>query len=186
MKGTRILREQNKRKVLSLVRQLKETTRQDLVEKMGVSKNTISLIVDEFINDGVLKEVGLKETGSKGRPKVIIKINKDAYKSIGCIISKKLLEYSVVNYYGQIIEKESIPINGEDAKETKKELSTLIHSLLKKYKQVIGIGIGIPGIVDSKEKIVRKSTHLGWTNVSFNELFSNLDVSIVIHISLKM
>src|SRR5690625_4136349 len=186
MKGTRILREQNKRKVLSLVRQLNETTRQDLVEKMDVSKNTISLIVDEFISEGILKEVGIKETGSKGRPKVLIKINKEAYKSIGFIISKKLLEFSVVNYYGQIIEKDSIRINGADDQETKNTLFSFIQSLLKTHKQVIGIGIGIPGIVDSKEKVVRKSTHLGWENVSFKSTFSQIEIPIVIQNSVNM
>src|SRR5699024_11031820 len=99
IKGTRILREQNKRKVLSLIRRLGETSRKDLVNKMDVSKNTISLIVDEFIQQNVLIEVGVQEIGKKGRPKIIIKINEDYLKAVVNSGSKNSIDYTVTNYY---------------------------------------------------------------------------------------
>ncbi|MBS4208099.1 ROK family protein [Bacillus sp. FJAT-50079] len=185
-KGTGILREQNKRKVLSLIRQLKKTSRQDLVKYMNVSKNTVSLIVDEFINDQILKEVGFKEPGTKGRPKVIIEINKEGYKSIGLEITKKGIEYSVINYYSELIEKEVIPFDSIDPTATKKKVFALIETLLEKYDQVLGIGIGVPGIVDTEKNIVYKSTHLGWENVSFQEECSQLSRKVIIQNSVNM
>src|SRR5699024_614780 len=96
--------------------------RQDLVKKMNVSKNTISLIVDEFINEGILVEVGIKEPGKKGRPKVLIRLNKDGLKSIGISISKNSIEYSVINYYGEIVEKKTYSNDGTDSVRTKEQL----------------------------------------------------------------
>lgn len=185
IKGTSILREQNKRRVLSFVRKLGETSRQDLVKKMNVSKNTISLIVDEFINEGILVEVGLKEPGKKGRPKVLIKLNKDGYKSIGISVSKTSIDYSVINYYGEIIEKKTYPNEGTDPVQTKEHLLRIIHSLLQTTTNIVGIGIGVPGIVDSDKKFIHLSTHLNWKNVSFSEL-DDFPVPIYVQNSVNM
>lgn len=185
-KGTGILREQNKRKVLSLIRQLKKTSRQDLVKHMNVSKNTISLIVDEFINDNILKEIGFKEPGTKGRPKIIIEINKEGYKSIGFEITKKGIEYTVINYYSEIIERKFVPLNTGDPITTKKKVFALIKTLLEKYDRVLGVGIGIPGIIDSEKRLVYKSTHLGWENVSFYDECIQQSTKIIIQNSVNM
>lgn len=184
-KGTGILRERNKRKVLSLIRQLERTSRQDLAKKMNVSKNTISLIVDEFINHDILKEVGFKEPGTKGRPKAIIEINKDGYRSIGLGLSKTYLEYAVTNYYGQVIESDSFTFNNNDPEKTKNKLRSMIKPLIQKYDNILGIGISIPGIVDAEKKIVYESTHLGWKNVTFLD-FEVLDIPLFVENSVNM
>lgn len=185
IKGTSILREQNKRKVLSFVRQLGETSRQDLVKKMNVSKNTISLIVDEFINEGILVELGVKEPGKKGRPKVLIKLNEDGYKSIGISVSKTRMEYSIINYYGQVIEKKTFSNEGIDPVQTKEQLLKLIRSLLQTKTNIIGIGIGIPGIVNSEKKFIYLSTHLNWKNISLDEL-EEFSIPIYVQNSVNM
>src|SRR5699024_5725748 len=156
--------------ILSLIRQQGKSSRQDLVDQMNVSKNTISLIVDELIRHNVLEESGEKEEGRRGRPKVIIQINKGTLKTIGISISKNHIDYSVINYYGEIIESKSLGNNSTDVKETIKEILKIAHILLARYEHVIGIGIGVPGNVDSEKKYIYESTHLGWENVSLDEL----------------
>ncbi|MGN8648183.1 ROK family protein [Gracilibacillus sp. HCP3S3_G5_1] len=165
-KGTGILREQNKRKILFHLRQCRETTRKDLAETLQVSKNTISLIVDEFIHQGILKEVGIKEPGTKGRPKVIIQMNENAYQSIGFIINKNEIEYTVTNYYGKVLEQQLVSSPNKNSEKAKRKLQTLIKSLLGKYDKVLGVGIGIPGIVDRERQIIYRSTRLEWQDVS--------------------
>src|SRR5690625_2018646 len=114
MKGTSILRENNKRKALSLIRRLKQSTRKDLVKEMNVSKNTISLVVDELINDGVIEEVGISESFQKGRPKILLQIKPDSYKSVGITVSKRRIDYMVINYDGYLIEENTIPNDSTD------------------------------------------------------------------------
>lgn len=185
LKGTSILREQNKRKVLSLIRRLGETSRKDLVNEMDVSKNTISLIVDEFIQQKVLVEVGVQEIGKKGRPKIIIKINEDYLKAIGLSISKNSIDYSVTNYYGSVIERKSVAFDCTNPHTTKKEIMRIIRILLQSYDHVIGIGIGFPAIIDSDKQHLHTSTHLGWSDVSLKELY-NISIPITIRNSVNM
>jgi len=185
IKGTRILREQNKRKVLSLIRRLGETSRKDLVNKMDVSKNTISLIVDEFIQQNVLIEVGVQEIGKKGRPKIIIKINEDYLKAVGISVSKNSIDYTVTNYYGSVIERKSVSFDCSNAEATKKEIMRIIRTLMESYNHVIGIGIGFPAIVDINKKYLHTSTHLGWSDVSLKEL-SHSSIPITVQNSVNM
>ena len=185
LKGTSVLRENNKRKVLSLVRRLKQTTRKDLVKEMNVSKNTISLVVDELIKDGVLEEIGIKEPNKKGRPKVLIQIKPNSYKSIGITISKRTIAYSVINYDGELIEETVIDNDNTDTDTTIQLIVQIVELLLKNYQRVIGVGIGIPGIVNEKDLKVPISTHLNWRDVSLHH-FSHFNIPITIQNSVNM
>lgn len=186
-RGTGVLREQNKKKVLALTRQVGKTSRQDLAKLMGVSKNTISLIVDEFIHDQVLKEVGNQEHGSIGRPKAMIEINRDGngYRSAGIAISNEEIAYTVTNYYGETIETKKLFFDCQHPSDTKKKIYELIVSLLKRYNNMLGIGIGIPGIVNINKKFVYNSTHLGWKDVSFQE-FDQIEIPIYLQNSVNL
>lgn len=185
LKGTSVLRENNKRRALLLVRRLKQTTRQELVKEMKVSKNTISLVVDELINDGVLEEIKIKESNKKGRPKKLLQIKSNSYKSIGITISKRLITYSVINFNGELIEESSINNDGTNAEKTIQLIVKTLDLLLEKFDQVIGVGIGIPGIIDEKNLKVPISIHLNWENVSL-DYFSHLDIPICIQNSVNM
>lgn len=178
-KGTSILRELNKRKALSLVRRLKQTTRKDLVKEMGVSKNTVSLVIDELMKDGIIEEVGITESTRKGRPKILLQIKPDSFKSIGITVNKRSIDYTVINYDGHLIEELTIPNNSTDAPYTIETVGQILESLLQKHDKVIGVGIGIPGIINEEKLLVPISTHLNWKNVSLNHL-TRFDVPITI------
>jgi len=185
VKGTGILREMNKRKLLSLIRKHGKTSRQDLVNLMNVSKNTVSMIVDELIKQNILQEVGEKGAGKKGRPKIIIQIREDSLKAIGISISKHNMNYSVINYYGDNIESESFKYNCSNPIKTKNKILEIVRNLLIRFDNIIGVGIGIPGIVDSDKKYVHESTHLGWHDLSLDE-FNILSIPVVIQNSVNM
>jgi len=186
IKGTSILREQNKRKALSFIRHLGKTSRQDLVTLMNVSKNTVSLIVDELITEGVLEEVGVIEPGKKGRPKIIIKLRDAGFKSLGLSSSKTSLECSVTKYNGEVLEEKAYTIDGTNSGQTVGKLRDIVNFFIQKYDQIIGIGIGIPGIIDSNKNIIHSSTHLGWLNVSLHDLIKDVSIPVYVQNSVNM
>ena len=185
LKGTSILRENNKRKVLSLVRSLKQTTRKDLEKKMNVSKNTISLVVDELIQDGVIEEIGVTEPNKKGRPKILIQIKPNSFKSVGITVSKRAIDYTIINYDGQLLEENTIANDGTDAEKTIRRMMELLESIQHKYEKIIGVGIGIPGIINEEELKVPISTHLHWKNVSLQS-FADFPIPVTIQNSVNM
>lgn len=162
-------------------------TRQELANKMGVSKNTISLIVEELMDAQLLREVTVKEAGTKGRPKSNIEFNNNIYKSIGFFISLNTIEYTVIDYSGKQIENQKIEFNGKNPTLVMKKIACIIKELIERYDKVLGIGIGIPGIVNVNTRTIYESTHLGWKNVIFEDkLFSTIDVPVFVQNSVKM
>jgi predicted NBD/HSP70 family sugar kinase len=62
---------------------------------------------------------------------------------------KKILNYAVVNLLGNIITEKSMVKEFIDYY----EVENLVQELIKQYENIVAIGIGIPGVVNRKNKI---------------------------------
>ncbi len=167
-KGTGILREVNKRKLLSLVRRYKQTSRKDLVAQMGVSKNTVSLIVEELMIAGLIEEVGINGQSSKGRPKITLQLAESAYQSIGVLVNDDHIQVTVMHYNGDILENQKIDCSCQHIEQTKDTIVSVIKDIQGRYSNIVGVGIAIPGIVNCDQSIVYESARLGWRNELFD------------------
>ncbi|WP_449537974.1 ROK family protein [Ferdinandcohnia sp. Marseille-Q9671] len=186
-RGPGVLREQNQKRVLSLLRHYKQTSRKDLAKAMGVSKNTISLIVDQYVKDGIIKEVGIKDLKRAGRPKIVIELNQNAFKAIGMAIHHDGIEYMVTDFYLQSVASGFCEVEGKNWEKVFWEIRKIVGELILEHPEVIGIGIGIPGIVNSNEGIVYHSTNLGWKNIHvLDQLKDTVSVPILVQNNVNM
>ncbi|MFD2115386.1 ROK family protein [Paenibacillus yanchengensis] len=170
VKGTSILRERNKRTLISHIRRLRETSRQELVKLMNVSKNTISLIVEELIKDGIVVERGGEEEQQKGRPRIRIALHPDGYRAIGINVTPFEIQYQIINYYGDVLEAQRVDTVGNQAEQIVDQVDRIVAQLIEKHHRLIGIGIAIPGIVDAQNLQVVTSISMQWSTVSFQKL----------------
>lgn len=168
-KGTALLRQQNEKRTLAMLRSQKNSSRQEIAKTLGLSKNTISLIVDKFLKDGIVKEIGSDEQGGVGRPRIQLSLVADAYKAIGILIQNSFCHYVVTDYYSNILEDGFLEIDGNDPDGCIDELILLCKRLLEKHSQVMGIGVAVPALVDPVEGIVHFSSHLSWRNIPLKE-----------------
>ncbi|MCZ8512722.1 ROK family transcriptional regulator [Paenibacillus filicis] len=164
-KGTALLRQQNEKRTLALLRKQPHISRQEIAKAMGVSKNTISLIIEKFLKEGVVKEVGAEDPGGVGRPRIQLSLVTEAYKAIGILIQNAFCQYVVTDYGSNILEEGQLPLNGNDAEEAIKTLIKLCESLLSRHPEVLGIGLAVPALVDPVEGVVHFSSHLNWREV---------------------
>lgn len=166
IKGTSILRESNEKRILKLLRDHEAEARQDLVSLTGLGKNTVSVIIDRFLKEGLLEEVGVCNENKVGRPKRIISLIPDAIKEIGVAIESDAIKFSVLNY--RLEEKKTLTVAIEEPSNLVAVFHLLeeqINQLLEEFPEVMGIGISVPGIIDINRGVVIKSTQLGWENV---------------------
>jgi predicted NBD/HSP70 family sugar kinase len=187
IKGPGILREQNQKKILSLLRKYKQTSRKDLASMMGVSKNTVSIIVDHYISAGVIREVGVNDLQKVGRPKILLELNEDAYNAIGLAIHQDGIKYIVTNYSLNVIREGFEKIDSMQAANVCNQIIRIVATLLEEYSNVLGVGIGVPGIVNSREGIVYESTNLQWKNVNIYDLLKDsISLPLIIQNSVKI
>ncbi|MGA9655986.1 MAG: winged helix-turn-helix transcriptional regulator, partial [Polyangia bacterium] len=70
------IREVNRSIILDLVRRAGRVSRTELARRSKLTKPTVSTIIDEFICDGTVREVGLGESLSGGgRPARLLEFN---------------------------------------------------------------------------------------------------------------
>ncbi|WP_408008522.1 ROK family protein [Pseudalkalibacillus sp. A8] len=185
IKGTAVLRERNQKKVLEYLRKNKLCSRLEISKGLNVSKNTVSLIIDQFIKQGIVVERGSKENKGAGRPSVALSIVPGSYHSVGIYVQSDKIEIMVIDYSITIIEHNEVFIDQESSL-----IETVIDYCVKtvnRYKNVIGIGIGIPGLVNPKKGIVHHSTNLNWKDVSLKEMIEQkVDVNVSVFNSVKV
>ena len=105
--------------------------------------------------------------------------------AIGVDIGGMSIKYAAVDSTGKVYEKEIQEIvKDEDQEVTIKKLIQNIKNYILKYNltfEVVGIGLGIPGSIDSKKGIVTYSNNLNWKELHVYDLFKkemNLPVKI--------
>ncbi|MBW7460972.1 ROK family protein, partial [Paenibacillus sepulcri] len=168
-KGTALLRQRNEKRTLALLRTGEHHSRQELSKLLGLSKNTISLIIDSFIKQGIVEEKGLDEQSGAGRPRIQLQLIPAFHTAIGISIGHSSCQFVVTDYRSTILESGEWTIPSMQADPFIGQLIRLCGGLLDKYPQTLGIGAAIPALVDPHLGLVHFSSHLDWRDVPLKE-----------------
>lgn len=171
-KGPALLRHYNEKRVLGYLRQQKISSRLDISRALALSKNTISLIIDDLLSLGYVEEQGVAQTSSIGRPKIHVALKPSAIKAAGIMIERHRLHWMVCDYFSSIIASQTLSIDTADPQHVLAEITRICQQLELAYPELIGIGVGFPGIIDQQSRMLHVSSHLGWGEVALEPLFS--------------
>ncbi|MFC0334685.1 ROK family protein [Paenibacillus sepulcri] len=185
-KGTALLRQRNEKRTLALLRTGEHHSRQELSKLLGLSKNTISLIIDSFIKQGIVEEKGLDEQSGAGRPRIQLQLIPAFHTAIGISIGHSSCQFVVTDYRSTILESGEWTIPSMQADPFIGQLIRLCGGLLDKYPQTLGIGAAIPALVDPHLGLVHFSSHLDWRDVPLKErLDEGLPVKTIVMNNVK-
>jgi predicted NBD/HSP70 family sugar kinase len=171
-KGPALLRHYNEKRVLAYLRQQKISSRLDISRALALSKNTISLIVDDLLALGYVEEQGVAQTSSIGRPKIHVALKPSAIKAAGIMIERHRLHWMVCDYFSDIIASQTHSLDTSDPQQVLAIIASYCQQLQQEYPELVGIGVGFPGIVEQQAGILHVSSHLGWGEVSLQPLLS--------------
>ncbi|NDL64032.1 ROK family transcriptional regulator [Acerihabitans arboris] len=174
-KGPALLRQYNEKHVLSFLRQQRVSSRLDIARALSLSKNTISLIVDDFIARGYVAELGVAQSNAIGRPKIYIALLPDKMKAAGIMVERQQLHWAVYDYFSDVIEQQTLALDTTEPGPVLAEIARIIQWMYRRYPALIGIGVGFPGIIDPIAGVMHISSHLGWQQV---DLLAALDKSV--------
>jgi predicted NBD/HSP70 family sugar kinase len=180
-KGPALLRQYNEKRVLAYLRQQKISSRLDISRALALSKNTISLIVDDLLALGYVEEQGVAQTSSIGRPKIHIALNPSSIKAAGIMIERERLHWMVCDYFSQTIDEKTFSLDTSQPQSVLAEIMRHCQQLQQAWPDLAGIGVGFPGIIDHQQGILHVSSHLGWGEVNLQPLLTcadNVPVSV--------
>jgi predicted NBD/HSP70 family sugar kinase len=189
-RGPATIRNINRFEVLQAIRlHDNQISRSELSDLTGLSQATISSIVGHLIDEGALVEdnaSGLVARG-RGRPLVMLRLNPQYTHVIGVKIAVHQIVFSVTDFVGNVIASDNIAIGAP--KMTPGQLAAFVvrgvRNCLKKagktVEDVSGIGVGLPGFIDSHHGIAYWSPAFESPNVNFRELLqSKFDVPVFV------
>lgn len=165
----RLMRELNRLLILNCVRVSGPITRVAVAHRTGLSRTTVSSIVDELLADNLLFEGQTVEAApTGGRRATLLHFNADAGYVIGVDLGRSHLTLLLTNLAGHIIARRSGPFDA--ALGPDQCLQQMIASLMEftaeqhiGWHQIIGVGLGIPGPMDAASRmLVRPPRMPGW------------------------
>ncbi|MDY0404943.1 ROK family transcriptional regulator [Virgibacillus sp. 179-BFC.A HS] len=164
----------NKKLILHCIKQFGPISRAEICKRIQISKPTVSTFVEELIEEGWVIESSAGKTHNKsGRKPTYLHFNEQAYYALGVDIGGTKVLVAVSDLNGTILGEERFDTAPFLERNFLKKLQTTVAHLLKKTglkpSQIIGMGIGIPGITDSHSGVVIEAPSLGWQQYPLRE-----------------
>lgn len=153
----KLVKQINKSIVLDLVKNKAPLSRADIAQISKLNKGTVSSLVSELIDDHFIIEVGPGES-SGGRRPVLLHFNAGAGFIIGLDIGVDYILGILTDLKGEIIEENYISLEETNYDYVLDNIGETILLLknsapLSPYN-IVGIGVGVPGIVDHNGHIL--------------------------------
>ncbi|HXB58969.1 MAG TPA: winged helix-turn-helix transcriptional regulator, partial [Candidatus Acidoferrales bacterium] len=148
-------RDINSRIMLNLVRKHQPISRADLMRQSGLQRSTVSVITEQLIAEGWLREgaVGLLP---RGRRPTFLHLNENRAGIFGINIQPYTTDIGLANLSGHFLAQETISTPKTSAIFVTK-FTSRVHELMKQHPMMAyeGIGVSLPGRVDlSSQKFI--------------------------------
>lgn len=140
-------RHNNRAMVLKIIKNNKIISRTELVSLTGLTLATITMIVDEFLQEGIVYKAGLIG-GNNGRRIMGFSITKERFYTISIRLSVSYLVVGLFDIYSNIIEITKDDFDTlEDVHRTFDKINDRIAHYQEKlpYSTLLGIALGIQG-----------------------------------------
>ncbi|HCZ05849.1 MAG TPA: hypothetical protein DHV12_01725 [Thermotogae bacterium] len=150
------------RRVLEVIRKHDGISRREIAKLLHLSKPVVSDAVAQLISKGYVRENGIVRSSKAraGRPRIRLSFVPDAKYCIGIELEERNFEAVLANLNGNVTYSLSLSLPRMNSKEELSEwivqrvLELMERSQIPQEK-ILGIGVGIAGIVDSKSAVVR-------------------------------
>jgi len=159
-------REINRRIALNLVREHQPISRADLARRMSVTRGTVSLLVGELIDKGLIYE-GATGEASRGRKPTFLHLKTQDRFVVAIDIRLSRTYLMLSDFGGQQLALETFSTHSSPVR--------LIEDLAERVLRLIdidgvktrceGIGLVVPGIVDQQTGRILNAPTLGWRDV---------------------
>jgi len=167
------VKRRNRSSILNLVHKTGGISRKDIACRLGLTPAAITLITTDLIGEGVLLESSTDQASNrKGRKEVLLEINSKKYAAVGIYISRHKLRFLCIDLNNTVIFEDTIHTADchQKAELILNKLSQTLNTLLENYdvkrtKKLVGIGVSVNGIVNTKDGISVKSYNIWESNV---------------------
>lgn len=161
----------NQQLVLRAIYDRHETSRAEVARITGLTRTSVSALVAELLRDGLVEEVGTgPSTG--GKAPILVRVRPEGRHVVGVDLTEPAFSGALVDLRGNLVRSVRIPLDGRDGEEAVQVVLALIEALINGNgsSPLLGIGIGAPGIIDSRSGTIRWAVNLDWAELPLGPL----------------
>ena len=174
----RLLKRINRMALVRLVRSQPGLSRAELSAATGLTKSTVSLLAQELIDDGWLCEDAVVVTGAIGRRPTPLRLDDRHLVLIGAELGVGSLRVVAMSLDGAVLlrvdgsfelARSPVVVVGELAR----MLVGVLREVQEMGRDVLGIGVGVPGAVNTRSGMILAAPNLGWRQEPVQEMLRN-------------
>ncbi|MEU2549300.1 ROK family transcriptional regulator [Streptomyces roseolus] len=162
--------------VLAEVRSSDASSRAAVARRTGLTRPTVSSLVNELLELGLVRETDLQQDGSVGRPGRKLELDGSTVAALGLEINSRYLAACSVDLAGRTIQERRLVHDGarESADDTIRAVASLTARLIEHAGRsgirVVGVGVAVPGPVEVATGRVHAAPNLRWNDVPVVDL----------------
>jgi len=168
------VRKVNRSLILETLRISESLSRAGLAYETGLNPSTVSNIVSELLSENYVREADLHQP-EIGRPSRMLELNPLGGCALGVEINVDYLLIILTDFTANVLWRKRIGIDPENQQD---EIITHIISLIEdgldavktSNLKILGIGVGVPGLVDYRSGYLRIAPNLHWKDVPIQDL----------------
>ncbi|MEW9554671.1 ROK family protein [Nonomuraea sp. NPDC050783] len=180
------MRARNLAVVLDAIHRTGPHTRAALAERTGLTKTTVSSLVADLLEAGVVAEGGAVRGGERGRPGVAVGLSGHRVATLGLEVNIDYLAACVVDLTRAVRLRRTRPADNRnsDPAEILGRLRALAQEITAEAEagglRVMGAALAVPGTVEDTGAggLLRSAPHLGWRDVRVEEPAGDLPFAI--------
>ncbi len=168
-----LIRSINRSIILNMIKTYGSISRAEIARISGLSPATVTGITAELIAENLVLERAAGDS-SGGRPPILLGINPRGGYVIGIKLSEAQVVGALTDLKAGVVCKQRLPLAERSIEAVVDALAELVALLVKaggiRKKQLMGIGLGLAGVVNSERGILRQSPYFGWRDVPLRDL----------------
>jgi len=175
MGNSKVVRNINRAVILNIIREKQPISRVQIARITGLNKSTVSSIVPELIDEGLVYEA-VEQDKNVGRNPLNLRLKLDEHFVGGISIESEITRMAIADIDGSLKLTSSLKTETEKPGQFIARCIEELISLRNKLgiKHLKGIGVCVPGIVDQVTLQVSFAPRLGWEDFEIGQLVMEL------------
>ena len=166
-----LIREINRMALVRAVQRTPGLSRAELAKDTGLTKSTVSVLVQDLVDEGWLLESDVQATGAIGRRPTPLFLDGNRLAMIGADVGIDSLSVTTVSLTGMVLNGLTEALPGMQPALVIARLARVIATLVERAhgegRRLLGIGVGVPGAVLDPQGVVKLAPNIGWRDVAF-------------------
>jgi glucokinase-like ROK family protein len=171
-----LIRKLNTAILLDALRRMAPLSRAELAARTGLNRSTVSAIVNSLLEEGFIQETDL-QSARIGRPGMLLELNPKGGFAVGLELGVDFISVILTDFAAQVQWREKVASDPDEDQINILDRAAALtqHALdfgLGQGLRPLGIGVGVPGLVDLRQGKLVFAPNLHWNNVPLRLIWS--------------